>query len=335
MAGHVPTEVAEIRWVFYREKYILFREKYVNQRRKYIYFSKKYINQRRKLGFYSSICIFLPKIYVFLSLLQLRRAFLNPHPMQISQVAAQLYTVRDFCGTPNDIARTLERVRAIGYEAVQTSGLGPIENADLLRLAQQNGLTICATHESIGDILDQPERVIDKLRALDCHHTAIGFPSGVDLGSKEGVLDFCRRFESAAQKFVEAGMTVSHHNHHHEFRRIEGRPVLGWILDQTRAVSLELDTYWVQYGGGSPVEWNRRAEGRLPLLHLKDYAINDQNIPQFAEIGQGNLDFPAIISSAEESGCAWFIVEQDTCPGDPFDSLRISFEFLRDNLASS
>jgi len=255
--------------------------------------------------------------------------------MKISQVAAQLYTVRDFCGTPDDIARTLERVRAIGYEAVQTSGLGPIPNADLLRLARENGLTICATHESIGEVLDQPERVVDKLRALDCGHTAIGFPSGVDLGSKDGVLDFCRRFESAAQGFVEAGMTVSHHNHHHEFRRIEGKPVLGWILDQTRAVSLELDTYWVQYGGGSPVEWNCRAKGRLPLLHLKDYAISADNSPQFAEIGQGNLDWPAIIASAEESGCQCFIVEQDTCSGDPFDSLRVSFDYIRENLVSA
>jgi len=255
--------------------------------------------------------------------------------MKISQVAAQLYTVRDFCRTPDDIARTLEKVRAIGYEAVQTSGLGPIENADLLRLAQQNGLTICATHESIGEVLDAPERVIDKLRALDCGHTAIGFPSGVDLGSKPSVLDFCRRFEASAQHFVQAGLTASHHNHHQEFRHIEGKPVLGWILDQTRAVSLELDTYWVQYGGGSPVEWNRRAKGRLPLLHLKDYAVGADNVPRFAEIGQGNLDWPAIISSAEESGCGWFIVEQDTCPGDPFDSLKVSFDFLRENLVSS
>jgi len=257
---------------------------------------------------------------------------LNLGVMKISQVAAQLYTVRDFCQTPDDIARALERVRAIGYESVQASGLGPIENADLLRLARENGLTICATHESVGDILDEPERVIDKLRALECQHTAIGFPSGVDLGSKEGVLLFCRRFESAAQQFVAAGMTVSHHNHHHEFRRVEGKPVLQWILDETRAVSLELDTYWVQYGGGSPVEWNRRAQGRLPLLHLKDYAVNEQNTPQFAEIGQGNLDWKPIIESAQESGCEWFIVEQDTCAGDPFDSLRVSFDYIRGEL---
>ncbi len=254
--------------------------------------------------------------------------------MKISQVAAQLYTLRDQCKTPDDIARSLGKVRQIGYESVQISGLGPIENEALLGLAKSNDLTICATHEDIEDILDTPQKVIDKLRALDCQHTAIGFPGGVDLASKDGVLDFCRRFEAAAKQFIAVGMTVSHHNHHHEFRQIEGKTVMQMILENTQSVTLELDTYWVQYGGGSPEAWNRRAEGRLPLLHLKDYCVNDQNTPQFAEVGNGNLDWKPIIQSAEESGCEWFIVEQDTCPGDPFDSLQMSFDYISKNLVS-
>ncbi len=254
--------------------------------------------------------------------------------MKISQVAAQLYTLRNQCKTPDDIAHSLEKVRAIGYESVQVSGLGPIGNDALLSLAKNNGLTICATHESIGDILDTPEKVVDKLRALECKHTAIGFPGGVDLASKDGVLDFCRRFEEAAKQFIAAGMTVSHHNHHHEFRHIDGVTVMQMILENTQSVTLELDTYWVQYGGGSPEAWNRRAKGRLPLLHLKDYQVNDQNTPQFAEIGNGNLDWKPIIASAEESGCEWFIVEQDTTPDDPFDSLQMSFDYIKSNLVS-
>ncbi len=254
--------------------------------------------------------------------------------MKINQVAAQLYTLRDQCKTPDDIARSLEKVAAIGYQSVQVSGLGPIENDALLALAKQNGLTICATHESLDAILNSPEQVIEKLRALECKHTAIGFPSGVDLASVDGVLDFCRRFEMAAEKFVAAGMTASHHNHHHEFRKVGGKTVLQHVLENTENVTLELDTYWVQYGGASPVEWNGKAKGRLPLLHLKDYMVNAEYVPQFAEIGVGNLPWPAIIASAEEAGCEWFIVEQDTTPGDPFDSLRMSFDFIKANLVS-
>ena len=44
--------------------------------------------------------------------------------MKLSQVAFQLYTVRDFCKTPAELRRTLRLVKKIGYPAVQASGHG-------------------------------------------------------------------------------------------------------------------------------------------------------------------------------------------------------------------
>ena len=41
----------------------------------------------------------------------------------------------------------------------------------------------------------------------------------------------------------------------------------------------------------------------------------------------------AICRAAETAGCRWFIVEQDTCPGDPIDSLRQSFAYLTSHIA--
>jgi sugar phosphate isomerase/epimerase len=46
------------------------------------------------------------------------------------------------------------------------------------------------------------------------------------------------------------------------------------------------------------------------------------------EIGAGNLDWPRIVAAAERSGCRWYIVEQDTCLGDPVDSLAQSYRYL-------
>jgi sugar phosphate isomerase/epimerase len=252
--------------------------------------------------------------------------------MNISQVAAQLYTVRDHCKTPDDIAATLQRVAGIGYQAVQASALGPIPEADLKQLCHDNGLTLCATHESLTAILDTPQATIERLQKLGCLHTAIGFPSGIDLGSREGVLDFARRFEAAAEQFVAAGLSVSHHNHQHEFRKIGGQTVMQILLENTVHVGFELDTYWVQFGGANPVTYCEMMASRMPLLHLKDYGIGADSQPHFAEIGQGNLEFEPIIAAAEAGGCGWFIVEQDTTPGDPFDSLQISFDYVKNNL---
>ena len=43
--------------------------------------------------------------------------------------------------------------------------------------------------------------------------------------------------------------------------------------------------------------------------------------------GNGNLTWQAIIEAAEKSGAKWYLVEQDTCPGDPFDSVAQSYAY--------
>jgi sugar phosphate isomerase/epimerase len=49
-----------------------------------------------------------------------------------------------------------------------------------------------------------------------------------------------------------------------------------------------------------------------------------------AEIGEGNLDWPEILEACVEAGTEWYIVEQDTCQRDPFESLAISYRNLRE-----
>jgi sugar phosphate isomerase/epimerase len=157
----------------------------------------------------------------------------------------------------------------------------------------------------------------------------------VDFRQPGAVAALAAKLDAAGAVLADAGQVLAYHNHHHEFARVDGRLVLEqlYALTNPRNLQGEIDTYWVQFGGGDPVAWCRKLANRLPLLHLKDYAINSENQVVFAEIGSGNLDFPAIIAAAEASGCEWFIVEQDTCPGDPFDSIRISLDYIKSHLA--
>ena len=48
-----------------------------------------------------------------------------------------------------------------------------------------------------------------------------------------------------------------------------------------------------------------------------------------AEVGEGNLDWAGILAAARDAGVVWYIVEQDTCERDPFESLKISIENLK------
>ncbi len=256
--------------------------------------------------------------------------------MKATQIAAQLYTCRDLLKTPPEIAATLKRVRAAGYTAVQVCGLGPISNPELIRILDGEGLVCCATHEDGDAIRHDTEKVIDHLRELDCSLTAYPYPAGVDMTDPTSLGSLIADLEAAGKMMAAAGITLTYHNHGIEFVKTNGVTALDRIYDETDPAHLqgEPDTYWIHYGGGENVAWCKKLHGRLPLIHLKDYGFTAENEPTYCEIGVGTLDFAAIIPAAEAAGCKWFIVEQDTTPGDPVDSLKQSYDYLAANLTS-
>ena len=249
--------------------------------------------------------------------------------MPTSQIAAQLYTVRDFTKTPADIAQTLTKVKRLGYDAVQCSALGPIETAELKRMVDGEGLSICATHTDYEQMRFEPESVIDEHRLLGCKYVAISSIPGSDR-SAEGFARFAREASEVAQRLAEGGLVVSYHNHSFELERFGGRTGLEILFDESDSDFLksELDTYWIQHGGGDPAAWICRLRGRVPTIHVKDMEMQGST-QLFAEVGEGNLNWQAILEACKEAGVEWYIVEQDTCQRDPFESLGISLRNLK------
>ncbi len=257
--------------------------------------------------------------------------------MKLAQVAAQLFTVRDFCASASDLAETARRLRAIGYQAVQHTWSCPVPPEEVAAIMAGEGLTICATHEHAEILLSEPERAVAALQKIGCRLTAYPFPHGIDFTDPEIIAAFTRRLDAAGAVLRAAGITFGYHNHDIEFLPFEGGTVLDYIFARTdpRHLVGELDTYWVHAGGGDCVEWCRKLHGRLPFIHLKDYRMTAERKPIWAEIGRGTLPFARIVAAAEAAGCEWFIIEQDTCPGDPFDSLRQSFDYVRARLVDA
>lgn len=255
--------------------------------------------------------------------------------MKIQQVAVQIYTVRDHLKTPKDIVASLKKIRAIGYQAVELIGLPLVNDAELKQILDGEGLVCCGNHEDYNALREDPSAVADHLDRLCCKYTACSCSASVDFNNAISVELFISELNRAGKTLAERGKALCYHNHSIEFFHLRNRPILEIIYETTnpRHLQGELDTYWVQHGGGDPADWCRRLKGRLPLLHMKDYGFSIENKPCFAEIGYGNFSWKEILAAAESSGCEWFIVEQDTCPGDPFDSLKMSFDYIRTKLA--
>lgn len=255
---------------------------------------------------------------------------------------------------------TLRKVSAIGYNAVEISQIPmtPENVAELDRSRGELGMDIAALsvmvekpHGRPGDSLrDDFDKIVDDAKRLDSNLLRIGmlpFPAMKSVGA---VVEFAKEANGYAERLQEHGISLYYHNHHVEFAKFDGKYMLDIIADNSPAMGMEIDVHWVQRGGLDPVRTLEKYAGRTAMVHLKDYRIGVlpeaafgmleggdiqgfmqefKNVVQFAEVGEGNLDFPSIIPAAQAAGAEYLLVEQDELYGRTvWDALQTSYDNL-------
>jgi len=230
--------------------------------------------------------------------------------MANSVIAAQMYTCRDFTDTLEELDETFGKLAGIGYEAVQLSAIGAEHTAEQMKdLLDSHGLIACATHSSFPDLRDNPDEQVEYHKAIDCEYTVTGGWEK-DLASEADWIAFARQATEVGRRLKSMGLNYGYHNHSHEFEKFGERTAMEILYEESdpEFVFAEIDTYWVQHGGASPVVWINKLADRLPLLHLKDMEMRGRE-QLYAEVGEGNLDWEGIIAAAQDAGVKWYIVE--------------------------
>ena len=248
----------------------------------------------------------------------------------MQKVGVQLYTIRQFMETAEQIKESFEKLKKMGYDQVQTAGC-KIPYDQFGQIAKDAGLEIVGTHENFQKLCEDPQKAIENHKALDTKTIGIGGffgPTGA-----QDYYDFIEKANKLAATINKEGYKFSYHNHSHEFIKYDGKTAMEILADglDPQTTSFVLDTYWVQHGGASPAEWIEKLAGRIDILHLKDMGRNEEG-PFITEIGNGNINFKTVLDAAEKAGVKYYVVEQDICPGDPFDSLQISMNYIKAHL---
>jgi len=254
--------------------------------------------------------------------------------MNLSQVAAQIYTVRDYLSNSSAFAESMQRLKRIGYPAVELIPSDKVSDKEMATICRDAGVTIAAAHVPGKTLLEDPKAIVEKLQTVGTKFGAYAFPGGVDLSSADQVNRLADQLQNAATVLAGSGLILAYHNHAMEFSRIDGQLVYEILSNRAPGLAFEFDTYWAQLGGVSPERWIQKLGSKLVSLHMKDYGVpaKHDDAPFMAEVGYGNLDFPALVSEADKVGCQWFVVEQDFTPGNPFDSLEKSFRYVKEKL---
>jgi len=151
--------------------------------------------------------------------------------------------------------------------------------------------------------------------------------------SDENYLRSSKLLDQYGKRASKRGVNVCYHNHWQEI--VNNARGTGIILENTSPehVSLCVDTYWVKCGGLSPAEFIKEHGGRIGYLHLKDGTEEGIKKYEFTELGQGTVDFPAVLKAAEPLRVEWAVVEQDRTDRTPKESMAISRRYLKEKLA--
>ncbi|MBN1670402.1 MAG: sugar phosphate isomerase/epimerase [Kiritimatiellae bacterium] len=254
------------------------------------------------------------------------------------KLAVQMYTLRRRFTTGRDAVEVLERVREVGYRAIQLFGSCPLPAEELRRVTDRLGLEICGRDVPLTRLRSDLQTVIREQAALDCRYVTDSYP-GADYGTyATGMRRYAADLTAVAQKLREAGLAFAYHNHSFEMQNTNGGALLDRFYRQetSPAVLAEIDTYWIQHGGGDPAQWIRNLSGRVPIIHLKDMkteVVASGTRQVFAEVGRGNMNWGAILDAACEAGVQWCAVEQDVCGPDPLESVALSYRYLKAGFA--
>jgi sugar phosphate isomerase/epimerase len=245
-------------------------------------------------------------------------------------LGVQIYTVRTLLPAKGDA--TLRAIAAIGYKEVE------IELADARKFAavlKETGLRPTSSHISGG--LAKLDESIAQAKELGI--PAIGIPYVMPRERANPTAfwpAFADQLNDAGERCRKAGLTFFYHHHNFEFE--PGSRGIDILHDKlTRDVKLEIDCFWASVGGADPAGLIKKWTGRIFALHLKDrgagtavsYDTDKVKPAEFREVGAGVIDWPGVLKSGVKAGARHFFVEQDYTPGDPLESLKKSYAFLR------
>ena len=242
-------------------------------------------------------------------------------------IAAQMYTVRE--AAAQDFLGAIKRVAEIGYTGIELAGTFDVTADTLSNTLRELNLACTSAHVPLADLRQDLADQIEFYKTIGAGYLNCPWLPPKERGDAAGYAALAKELNTFGEQCRASGLGFCYHHHDFELEKFDGKYGLDILLEETDPanVQLQVDTYWLELVGEDPATYIRRWPGRVPLLHLKDMSATEDR--SFAEVGTGTLNWSSIFEAAKVGNTKWYIVEQDTCPGDPFESLQISYRNLQ------
>jgi sugar phosphate isomerase/epimerase len=268
------------------------------------------------------------------------RAFANHH--EKIPLGIQLWTVKD--EVEKDLEGTLRKVFAAGFREIEFAGFYGKTAAEIGALLKGIGFSLVSMHAGAGDIAKGGDKIIADAKTLGLRYIVCSSPGvtpekdklpweekmkAVDLTDWKWNADLFNKF---GKQVSDAGMTFGYHNHSAEFKKFDGKTAFDHLFSMTDAkhVKIELDIGWVAVAQQDPVAILNQYKDRVIALHVKDVGKRTgEKDPPSVAVGEGVVDWKAVIGTAKKNGTKAFFYEQEAPYTRPIlESAKMSADYL-------
>ncbi|MCX7818411.1 MAG: sugar phosphate isomerase/epimerase [Kiritimatiellae bacterium] len=234
-------------------------------------------------------------------------------------IGLQLYSLRD--SFKQDVGATLDFVRELGFKYVELAGTYGLSAEAFRQMLDTRGLVAVAAHYPMERFLKDPDSIAREAKALGLTYVGVAwYPHKAPLDEAQA-RKMAADFNAAGRAMAERGLRFFYHNHGYEFHPWGNRTLMDLVIEETdpKLVTFEMDVLWTIFPGQDPAAWLRRYPGRWELMHLKDLKKGVQgdlsgktDVRNDVALGTGQVDFPALLKAAAETGVKWYFIEDES-----------------------
>lgn len=267
--------------------------------------------------------------------------------------ASPTFLFRHQC--PTQLDPIMGRLAQCGFDGLELYGMFGLSSDEILSYCRKHGLQITCDHIHYDEFSADTENCIRTRTALGARYLTIDNIPDHLLPGTHGWPEAVEEIHRIARVCKEHGVQLLYHNHGYDLiRKIDGIPMLDWVLDSTdpELLKFQPDLGWLQLGGGDPAAYLDKYRDRCPIIHLKDYFStaplllespfllgehrggSEFNHFEFRPSGYGVMNFPQLMPKILTCRPEWITTDHDmSYERDTYRDMAMSLTYVKDLIA--
>jgi len=244
-------------------------------------------------------------------------------------IGFQSYPVREMIA--QDFPGTLRRFAKVGYKTVEMcspagyaqSGFGPLTKLTataMRRTIEAAGLRCESCHfqfRELNESLDERLAFAKDLGLKQMVLASFNLPPAAPMAQW---MQACDRLNRIGEQTQQAGIQTVFHNHHFEFRELDGALIYGKLMDRLDPAFVKMQFQVAVISiGFEAATFLTKYPGRFASLHLADWSPAEKKA---VPIGTGVVQWKQLFAAARTGGIKNYFVEMN------LEAMESSYPYL-------